>query len=101
MSLNTPGRLPPLDENLQRSNKKHKPYNVTLQDSNSEETMTEATVDLPESPKSFKDTLMKVVGDDVVDACWGDLLEKELPEDKWYKPVEDELVSRAISAPYR
>lgn len=33
---------------------------------------------------------MKVLGDDNLDGCWGDLLAEEFPEDNWYKPVEEE-----------
>lgn len=53
--------------------------------------MSEALNEQHESPKSFKDALMQVLGDDgTKEECWGDLLNEDLLENRWYKYAEEE-----------
>lgn len=94
---------PPPYDNLHRKNKKQKNISPVPDISISEEhEMKEAETESspsPKSPKSFKDALLKIYGDDDLDACWGDLLAEEIAEEKMEKPtnVQSEQIPKPNS----
>lgn len=73
--------------NLQRSNRKNKFPQETNTVNNTKVNMTSAQEEkTTSSSQTFKDALMKLTnGEGISDTCWGDLLNAELPENKWYK----------------
>lgn len=62
-----------------------------------EEEMKDATGKVANTDPSFKDALVNALGNEgLKDANWGDLLNEEFPENKWYKNTE-ETVSKALT----
>lgn len=78
------------NESLHRNSKKSKIDNADVTEEQRDIEMTDTT-HANETVKSFKDALLETGTEEVfADECWGDLLQHEMPEDRWYKEPADD-----------